>query len=935
MSRVCLAALLFLSALSAGALQDEEEKKLTFAFHDASIDTVLQYVSSETGWIIVQHEKVSGKVSAVSDAEVPVSRTLDFLNAVLRPLGAVITNPYSPRAPRAGEIVKIVNVDEAKRRNIEIYVGLDPDQIPVSDQVRTQIIPLKAVNVVEVNKELGTLLREAMGTEGEVALSTYANSMVMTGRSDGIHRAARVLKVIDVASSGELKISVFPLKNADATETARTLNEVFKRETERANSSSGSSGGFGGFFDMFRGGRGGDHGSRGSSSVSGRALAHEMVRITPEARTNSIIVSATEDNTSIIADLIQRLDDTSAAAVRLKVYPLSHADATEAAELITKLFSEESQESSRDSSNRMMPFFMRFGRGSDRGERDGGGDGGGNEAGKVKAIAEIRTNSVLVAATEQNHALVDEVINEIDRDIDDILEVKIYRLKNAEPTQMVEILQALFRAQVNATQQAGSNNNSGNRSGRFSRFMAMNQGETSTKLTPNQQVEITSDVRTRSVIVKASREYIEIIDDVIRDLDTDPVEEVGTYVIPLRNADAATLAPMLQNLLRSGTTGGAGRNLNTTNPRTTGRTTGTDNSSRGLDYGTGGSAGSSRTRNLGPLAQDTGAPAPPAATAEAEDGRRGIEGDVDIESDPSTNSIVLRTSPRNYEALQGVIQDLDRMRPQVLIKVLIADVTLDDRMEFGVEGFWENRATLPHDDVSTNRFGTDFPLPTTGFSYLLTGDEFQAALNAFAQEGNLKILATPRILVLDNETATINVGKRVPIVTNTTINQLGNAVNTVAYENVGILLDVTPQINPDGLVTMLVAPEISDVASEAESVQISDTVNSPTFNVNAAETRVAVRNGTTVVIGGLIREAQDETVRKIPILGDIPLIGALFSSTTTRTVKRELMIFLTPYVAFTAADLDEITGLERSRLKLLDPRDIEAESDSWLKEVRQ
>jgi general secretion pathway protein D len=190
-------------------------------------------------------------------------------------------------------------------------------------------------------------------------------------------------------------------------------------------------------------------------------------------------------------------------------------------------------------------------------------------------------------------------------------------------------------------------------------------------------------------------------------------------------------------------------------------------------------------------------------------------------------------------------------------------------------------------------------------------------------------------MVLDNQTANINVGKDVPRITNTTVNALGNTVNSVTYESVGIMLNVTPHINPDGLVTMIVAPEISDRASAAEDVPITTGVTSPTFNVNRAQTTVAVRNGTTVVIGGLIRDSLDDAVTKIPILGDIPLIGFLFSNTTKHTIKRELMIFLTPYVAYTAMELEEITQLEKSRLKIMDLRDIEAESDRWLERIRK
>jgi general secretion pathway protein D len=242
--------------------------------------------------------------------------------------------------------------------------------------------------------------------------------------------------------------------------------------------------------------------------------------------------------------------------------------------------------------------------------------------------------------------------------------------------------------------------------------------------------------------------------------------------------------------------------------------------------------------------------------------------------------------------------------------------------------------TVGGGDKATNRFETKFPLATSGLTYTLTGDEFKGTLNLFASEGKLRVLATPRIMVLDNQTANINVGKDVPRVTNTTINSLGNVQNSVTYESIGIMLNVTPHINPDGLVTMIVAPEISDVASAAEAVPITEGVTSPTFNVNRAQTTVAVRNGTTIVIGGLIRDSLDDSVSKIPVLGDIPLIGALFSSTSKRTIKRELMIFLTPYVAYTAMELEEITQLEKSRLKIMDLHDIEAESDRWLERVR-
>src|SRR4029453_16762667 len=163
----------------------------------------------------------------------------------------------------------------------------------------------------DVQKELGTVLLGALAGQtgssegsGTMAISTYSNSIILTGRSEGISRAARILKVIDVSTSAELKIKVFPLKNADAMETAKTLNDVFKKETMKAET--GNANPMSNIWRMFGGGGGrgeGRGGEGGGGNPSGRALAHEMVRITAEVRTNSVIVSATDDNMKIIERL--------------------------------------------------------------------------------------------------------------------------------------------------------------------------------------------------------------------------------------------------------------------------------------------------------------------------------------------------------------------------------------------------------------------------------------------------------------------------------------------------------------------------------------------------------------------------------------------------------------------------------------------------------
>lgn len=922
--------------LGPAAAQDKEEDKiLTFNYTNARVDDVLTYVSNVTGWKFVfeANAKVppNATISAVSDGPVTADQGLVILDTALRQHGLATVNPYAPKMPRKGDTVNIMKIEDAVKKVLEVHFGSDPDKVAPTDKVITQIVSLKGANVVDVQKELKDTIDKCLEPNGKWSISTYSNSLIMTGRSDGIRRAMLILSILDVKGTDELKTHVYTLKNADATETTKLLTEIFKKETANAQRDANP---MGRLFEMFGGG-GRNRGDQGGPSP--KTVASEIVRIVADTRTNSIICVATDDNMKTIQSVIDQLDDKSVEMMKLKHYPLQYADATEVAKVITEVFAEQGSSSSQQQRNQRggNPFRAMF-----LGQQEQGGESVAASR-EVRAVADIRTNAVIIAAAEKNFKLIDDLVASMDRQISDMLIVKIYELQNADATEMARILREMFRPQVNASQAAGRTTTQNQAGNRFAQMMGMggNTSSGSGKLPPSQEIEISSDTRTNAVIVKASGEYIKIMDTIVDQLDKNETEEKSTYTMQLRNADAATVAKVLQDLMKGGSS--SSQNSNTL-PGLGNRNQGTGNTNRnnqGSNQGTrGNNQGSSRTRqgNLGPLEnllQDEGLQ--DFFPQDDETQRRGIEGQVDVQADSSTNTLVIRTSPRNYKAIEKIVNDLDRLRPQVLIKVLIADVTLTDDMQFGVEGFWSNKMTVRGGDKATNRFGTDFPLATSGFTYNLTGDEFEATLNAFARDGTLKILATPRILVLDNQTANINVGKEVPVVTNTQVNQLGNTVNTVRYENVGILLEVTPHINPDGLVTMVVHPEVSDIASAAESVQITEGVNSPTFIVNSADTTVAVRNGQTIVIGGLIREVVDESKDKFPILGDIPILGLLFSSTTTKKQKRELMIFLTPYVAYTTTELEELSELEKSKLKLIDQKDIEAESDQWLKRVRR
>jgi general secretion pathway protein D len=267
--------------------------------------------------------------------------------------------------------------------------------------------------------------------------------------------------------------------------------------------------------------------------------------------------------------------------------------------------------------------------------------------------------------------------------------------------------------------------------------------------------------------------------------------------------------------------------------------------------------------------------------------------DVNIRADESTNALVITAPDDEMRTLLEVVRQLDIRRAQVHIEAIIAEVSFTKDQEIGVE--WRTKQVT--DGVSakslTNNLG-DFISnagKTLSVGYFV-GSEIRALLNAFAQDNNVNVLSTPSIVTLDNEEASILVGQNVPILSGSfsnTAGAVGNAVNTFQREDVGVKLEVTPQINEGNAILLKVKQEVSSVLS-------SDPVSGLTLSKREIETSVMVDDGKILVLGGLIQDDATETIDKVPLLGDIPYLGHLFQDRTTQVVKRNLMVFLRPVI---------------------------------------
>ncbi len=308
-----------------------------------------------------------------------------------------------------------------------------------------------------------------------------------------------------------------------------------------------------------------------------------------------------------------------------------------------------------------------------------------------------------------------------------------------------------------------------------------------------------------------------------------------------------------------------------------------------------------------------------------------MPGPVTVTVNPDTRQVFVVTDDNTYSNVAQVIANLDRPKPQVLIKVVFLEVTHSDDLDFGIEGnYTHNPSPSALGQMGqvglTNLFGLaqqgaagsligGNQMPTGAGLYSVTGNDFQATLRAIASAGKAQVLSRPSVMVRNNQPATITVGQSIPLVTSVTYNALnGQPISTIQYQNVGVILQVTPFITQDGLVEMIVAPQISSLASE--QVQIAAGVNAPAINLRSASTVVVTPDGQTVVIGGLMESDKTVVDSKIPILGDIPGLGMLFKRHQRDNTKTELMIFLTPHVVNMPAEVASATASEAGKTGL-------------------
>ena len=314
-----------------------------------------------------------------------------------------------------------------------------------------------------------------------------------------------------------------------------------------------------------------------------------------------------------------------------------------------------------------------------------------------------------------------------------------------------------------------------------------------------------------------------------------------------------------------------------------------------------------------------------------------LEGSVTITSDKSTNSLIIVASPIDYETVKDVIQKLDIRRRQVYVEAAIIEISLSKQRELGLEFQSSNLSSLESSTNTSYVGGTNFgnigsaiasgPAAIASMSGLTigavkgtfkyNGTEYLsvgALLHALQTDGAVNVLSTPNILTTDNQKAEIMVGENIPFVTGQTQSSAtsGSILTTVNRQDVGIKLQITPQITSEDNVRLELKQEISDVTTTAG---LDANKVGPSTSKRAADTTVVIKDRQTMVIGGLIRDNVTSSTSKVPFLGDIPILGWLFKYKTSKTEKTNLMIFITPYIIKNEDDAVAITKRKSDSLE--------------------
>lgn len=556
------------------------------------------------------------------------------------------------------------------------------------------------------------------------------------------------------------------------------------------------------------------------------------------------------------------------------------------------------------------------------------------EVSKILKQLTSREGAMLSYPASNKLIIIDKVDNinrilDIIDNLDTEKKIEFIKIHNADAADVATKLLQIF----SSSSRSGSGSKKSSRSSSKSKGSKRTGGVSISGQADLLGFRVITDERVNSLILIAYPDDLERIKDLITllDVETDDVEH-GIYVIRIKNADAEQIVGVLSGIIQSGGGGRAASSTQTSRSRTSKGSLDSKSSTSGR------LSASKVTRDVGKVS--------PSSLSAISTGGEGIR----ITADPATNSVIVVGSRNDYKAIKAVIEQLDIRRKQVFVEAAILEVGLNDLTSFGLN--FNLGASVNDDNLifggqqlpgvssllgasidseqAINTLGT-----LSGLFLGVIGEEvdidgsgpipplpsFSALFQALSSVTDVNVLSTPSILTTDNEQAEITVADVIPFPTGSTVGTSGVTVSTIDRLPVGIRLAITPQISEGEFLNLNIVTEVSNITEAPQGL------NTQVFGIatqtRTADSSIIVKDGQTIVIGGLVSDRERSAENKTPLLGDIPLVGNLFKQKQKLNQKLNLIILLTPRIVETDEDVQNILEEEQRRRMLLQERGLD------------
>lgn len=920
---------------------------IQISFQGANVDMIVQWLAQTTGKSVVKHPRVQCQLTIVSSRKVTPREAIDLVYRALALEGCnVVESTKSILILPEGQDAKLSpEVLEAARADI-----------PEGRQRLLKVFPITHMPAGELRDKVRGILSE----KGTAEVDERANTLIVTDLNENLRLLAGLIRELDVTSLGDSIIEIFPLKHGEAEELANLAGMILNSQSSGTSGSTRSSSSPGGgppspgsspmpmptpmpspspsasgtqgspqqvrlwpdkaanrlvvstpksrladvrkLIEMLDTSKPADVTVRVMPLKNVRApdLAKELaplyqkaggrsvketVEIAANERSNSLIILSSEVNYQAISQLVQSLDTEEALEKIVRTFPLKNADAQDVAKQLQQL-SQEQEGSSR------YPYYIFSSMAT-----------GSSGPKKPSVVADRRRNAIVVQAPPGQMESLARMIQELDEPIrDDSLAPRIFALKYVSAADIEDVLNELFLKKQQARSYWDYYDDAPPTT--TDRDVGRLYGK----------VRFTSEPYSNTIIVTSnSKENLGVVEEVLKQLDVPSQAGENTLRLQLRFAKAPTLAnhlnilfakngsPALRQTAQQGQQNAPQQQPPTTSPNLaeTSYELGQETKEEGYYPWLGGQPDSPRSSDGR------------ASSRQVSD----LVGRVRVVADPRSNALLISANIHLFPQITKLIEDLDAPTAQVLIEARIVEVSSDAMDKLGVRWSPDGSKVFTSDDYDNSILGNangrnlvgfggrtavNTPLgdlPTT-ISDLRSGVldstvNLDVLIQFLRKNTDATVLAEPQINIADNEMGRLFVGQQVPFIDKSQTTDVGALNQSFQYKSVGIILEVTPHINATGDVALR-------IRAESSAIQPGQTLfGGAILDTRNFRTEVTARTGQILVLGGIIQKQMSETIRKIPLLGDIPGLGWAFKKKDKTSHDVELMVFLRPRITRT------------------------------------